>query len=326
LAAPAVLCISASTGILRGYLDTKTPIYILVFANLLNLALDFLLIAQAGMGPMGAAIATTTAEWTSALAFLLVLAGLLPSADGKLGSNQSDAIKVTPELSIPSWSDIKPLLVASTSVLLRSLTLQLSLSAAAAVAARSSNASASVAAHQVALQLWLLCSFICDALAAASQGLVADALGREDQIQARKVAVTVFQYSITLGLLLALLLYLGDASLLNFFTRDMATQEELQTILAIIIATQPLNSLVFAADGVLQGASEFWFQAKAMVLSAAAAFAFFLVLPAEGDILEHVWWALIVLQSMRGLTSLYKLVQEQPINLLARKSVEKPFL
>eukprot|EP00957_Ditylum_brightwellii_P073781 5606814-Ditylum_brightwellii.AAC.1 len=32
-------------------------------------------------------------------------------------------------------------------------------------------ASASLAAHQIALQLWILCSFVCDALAAASQAL-----------------------------------------------------------------------------------------------------------------------------------------------------------
>ena len=78
-AAPAVLCISASTGVLRGYLDTTTPIYVLVFANILNLLLDVVLIAGLDMGPMGAAIATTTAEWLSALLFLGVLAGKLPS-------------------------------------------------------------------------------------------------------------------------------------------------------------------------------------------------------------------------------------------------------
>jgi putative MATE family efflux protein len=61
-AAPAVLCISASTGVLRGYLDTTTPLYVLVFANIINLLLDVILIAGMDMGPMGAAIATTTVE------------------------------------------------------------------------------------------------------------------------------------------------------------------------------------------------------------------------------------------------------------------------
>ena len=121
-AAPAVFCISAATGILRGYLDTRTPIVILVIANVVNLALDVILIAYAHMGPAGAAIATTTAEWISALLFLGVLAGKLPSADGKFGSNRNNEGAVAvPSLSIPAWIEVKPLVVASSSIFFRTL-------------------------------------------------------------------------------------------------------------------------------------------------------------------------------------------------------------
>ena len=89
LAAPAILCIEASIGALRGFLDTKTPIVILIIANLLNLLLDVVLIVWAGLGPLGAAIATTSAEYISAGLFLAVLAGALPSASGTIGSNAS---------------------------------------------------------------------------------------------------------------------------------------------------------------------------------------------------------------------------------------------
>jgi len=262
LAAPAVFCISASTGILRGYLDTKTPIVILVLANLVNLALDVVLIAYAHMGPTGAAIATTSAEWISALLFLGVLSGKLPSADGQLGKKEKDTVVVTPALSIPPWEEVKPLIVASSSVFFRSLSLQLSLSAAAAFAARggesmTGGAAASISAHQIAIQLWVLCSFISDALAAASQGLVADGLGRGNQDDVRDVSNTVFVYSAGLGLILAAMLQIGYSTgfLLDFFTSDNGTQEALAEILTIIILAQPLNSMVFAADGVLQGAS-----------------------------------------------------------------------
>ena len=61
IAAPAVFVVSASTGILRGYLDTRTTFAILLGSNLVNLSLDILLIGWLRMGPTGAAIATTTA-------------------------------------------------------------------------------------------------------------------------------------------------------------------------------------------------------------------------------------------------------------------------
>ena len=351
-AAPAVLSISAATGILRGYLDTKTPLYVLAAANLVNFGLDVILILGADLGPTGAAIATTTAEWLSALTFFGVLAGKLPSADGELGSNQdargdlrstssSDAKAVVPILSIPPWESVKPLIVASSSVFLRSFVLQASLSGAAAMAARNVGsdvvgASASIAAHQIALQLWLLCSFVCDALAAASQALVADAIGRKDSRDTIDISNTIFAYSFALGGILAGALSIGFLSgfLLDFFTTDASTKAALTELLPLLIIAQPLNAFVFAADGVLQGASEFTYQAKTMALSVFAAVSTFLILENDyldfgssngssqgSDTLLHVWEALIVLQVARGFTSLVKLVQrEGPINLLGLSS------
>lgn len=321
LAAPAVLSIEAATGVLRGFLDTKTPIFVLVAANGINFVLDVVLIVGLGLGPMGAAIATTTAEWMAAGLFLAVLSGKLPS------QGTEDRLSIVPLLSVPAWNDVKPLLVASGSVLLRTLVLQVSLSGAAAMAARDELApTASIAAHQIGIQLWLLCSFFCDSLAAASQGLVADALGREDKAAVLDVSRTVFLYSMILGLVLAGLLGAGQWSgwLLAMFTQDAEVQAALREILTLIILAQPLNALVFSADGVLQGASEFPYQARAMLMSGVTAVVTYVGLEYwqdDADRLVHVWSALIALQVMRGLTSLWKLVDEKgPINLLATKT------
>lgn len=334
LAAPAVLLIEASTGILRGYLDTKTPIFVLFGANVVNLVLDIILIVFAGLGPMGAAIATTSAEWISAILYLLVLAGRLPAAGGELGKGRKTkagkVVVITPLLELPTFEQVKPLLVASSSVLLRTLVLQLSLSGATAMAARggdglSEAAAASVAAHQIGIQLYIICSFFCDSLAAASQGLVADALGRKDAAGVRDISTTVFLYSLYLGVGLAALLQLGSSTgiLYGMFTSDPLTRSSLAGILPLIIVAQPIGSLVFAADGVLQGASEFPYQAKAMVLSGLTGVSTFVALQAMGpsdETLLHVWIALIVLQIMRGLTSSYKIVQaDGPINILNQK-------
>ena len=316
-AAPAVLCISASTGILRGYLDTKTPIYILVAANAINLILDVILIPGMGLGPTGAAIATTTAEWISALLFLAVLAGKLPSADGELGSQRrlpdgTVKISVTPSLSMPPLEDIKPLLTASGSVFLRSFVLQVSLASAAGMAARAGDATASVAAHQIAMQIWILCSYTADSLAASAQGLIADSLGRRDQDKARDVTKTIAVYSVLLGTLLGIGLGIGSATnvLMELFTSDKNVQYELSKILALIVLVQPLNALVFASDGIVQGASAFVFQAKGMAVSGSIGFVSFLAFQYFGDgseTLLHVWSALIVLQLMRGITNGWKI-------------------
>ncbi|KAL7529747.1 hypothetical protein ACHAXR_003136, partial [Thalassiosira sp. AJA248-18] len=350
LAAPAVLLCSASNGIMRGYLDTKTPTLILVGSNFVNLLLDVVLVGQMGMGPQGAGIATTVAEWIAALCFLGVLSGKLPSADGKNtrsdeldNDNNSGEVLLTvaPVFDLPKWADIRPLVVASSAVFLRSIVLQVAMSSAAAMAARSttdgvvaaSGASSSVAAHQVALQLWLLCSFLCDALATASQALVADGIGRGDANAVRAVSQTVFKWGLLLGLTLSTCLWAGTASgfLVDFFTSDEGTREELSKLLTIVIFAQPLNSFVFAADGVLQGAEEFSYQAKSMALSVVSAFGMFIILEhttfgqdivlgGNDDTLVTVWYGLITLQAMRGITSLVKLLEAPgPINLLDKQ-------
>ena len=159
-------------------------------------------------------------------------------------------------------------------------------------------------------------------MAAASQGLVADALGKKDSAAVRDISTTVFQYSLYLGLGLAGLLQLGESSgfLFDIFTSDPLTRSSLSGILPLIVLAQPISSLVFAADGVLQGASEFPFQARAMVLSGLTGVSTFVALQAVGpddNTLYHVWIALIALQVMRGLTSLYKIVEKDgPINIL----------
>ncbi|KAL3801891.1 hypothetical protein ACHAW5_008677 [Stephanodiscus triporus] len=362
LAAPAVLLCSASNGVMRGYLDTRTPTLILLGSNLVNLALDVILVANLGMGPRGAGIATTVAEWIAALCFLAVLSGKLPTAsgggDGKKSivrrsdalDNQRDKdggevlLTVTPLLDLPAWEDVRPLVVASSAMFLRSIVLQVAMSSAAAMAARSTptdgmsavslGASASVAAHQVALQLWLLCSFLCDALATASQALVADGKGRNDVDAVRVISQTIFKWGLALGLTLSACLWVGTASgfLIDFFTSDDVTRIELGKLLTIVILAQPLNSFVFAADGVLQGAGAFTYQAMSMALSVISAFAMFAVLEyssfgreilngSDSDTLVNVWYALITLQALRGITSLVKVVEKTgPINLLGKKA------
>ena len=328
LAAPAVFCISASTGILRGYLDTKTPIFVLFLANAVNFGMDVALIAYGDLGPMGAAIATTVAEWISAILFLLVLAGKLPSADGELGKKEEgdeSTLTVLPTLSIPTWTEIGPLVVASSSVFLRSLVLQLFLTASAALSTRGETSESGVSfisAHQIAIQLWLLCSYISDALAAASQGLVADAIGREAPRDVQDISKTVFVYSSYLGVLLAGVLFVGFYStdfLTTFFTSDEGTQTALLEIASLLVLSQPLNSLVFAADGVLQGASEFPYQAKSMLLSGLVGSALFWGLQSTGNVdnLVGVWSALVGLQLMRGITSAVRIIDDAgPIRLL----------
>lgn len=60
-------------GILRGLGDSKTPLYFVALACMINIVLDFVLVGYFHMGPTGAAVATVTAQgisFATALCFL----------------------------------------------------------------------------------------------------------------------------------------------------------------------------------------------------------------------------------------------------------------
>jgi MATE family multidrug resistance protein len=144
LATPAVLLASVANGAFRGVQDTKTPLKILVAANVINFLLDPLLIfgVRVGdvtlvpaLGATGAAAATAVAEWTACVSLLTSL-NLKPQVAG--------AVKLLD--SMPKWEEAEPLLRASGAVFVRSVTLQTVLTTATSEAARLGTVA--VAAHQ----------------------------------------------------------------------------------------------------------------------------------------------------------------------------------
>lgn len=67
------LIYNTGTGILRAVGDTKRPLYILIIASLVNIVLDFLLVAIIPMGVAGAAIATVISQVVSAVCVMFCL-------------------------------------------------------------------------------------------------------------------------------------------------------------------------------------------------------------------------------------------------------------
>src|SRR5438477_2298078 len=83
LGSPFVLVTAAAQGWLRGFQDTRTPLYVLAVANVASIAMSFTLIRELGFGIEGSAIANVAAQTASGLLFLVLLirrgAALAPS-------------------------------------------------------------------------------------------------------------------------------------------------------------------------------------------------------------------------------------------------------
>lgn len=73
LGLPFIIGYNALSGIFRGLGDSKTPVYFVALATIINIVADFVLVGGLKMGATGAAIATVAAQGLSFLAALLYL-------------------------------------------------------------------------------------------------------------------------------------------------------------------------------------------------------------------------------------------------------------
>lgn len=70
---PFIVAYNVIASIFRGLGDTKSPMYFVGIACLVNIVLDFFLIGHLGMGPSGAAIATVTSQMVSVVTALIAI-------------------------------------------------------------------------------------------------------------------------------------------------------------------------------------------------------------------------------------------------------------
>lgn len=286
-AAPAVLIVTAGHGIFRGYLDTRTPLVVTMGLNVVNLVLDPLLIYGAGLGIAGAAIATTIAQWTGALWFLDLL---LRRRREELGI----------VLARPRLAELIPYLRIGGALASRSFALLGTMALAAAVATRVGTVE--VAAHQVAVEVWLFLALVVDALAVAGQALVARYRGRGDPAEARAAADRLLVWGIRIGVGLGLVFFLLTPVLPRLFTDDPEVIEAIGRIYPFIVFMQPLNAIVFVWDGVFLGAEDFRFLAWQMGAAAVAAVVVLLLVLPLGWGLHGVWWGMVTLMLVRAVT------------------------
>jgi MATE family multidrug resistance protein len=281
LAAPAVLIITLGHGAFRGHQDTRTPFFVTLGFNLVNLILDPLLIFGAGWDLNGAAIATLAAQWVGAIWFLVLIRRRLGLQFGGIEPRE-----------------LFGLLRVGRDVVIRTAALLVTFTVATRVAATIGDAE--VAAHQVGMQLLIFLALSIDALAIAAQSLIARFIGEQRRADAWDVSVRLLQLGAAVGAGFLLLLVLARSVVPGWFTSEPDVQAAIESLWLILAIMQPLAALVYVWDGVVMGAAEFGYLAWAMVVSAVVAIGALALVVPLGWGLPGVWWGLGLLNVVRA--------------------------
>jgi putative MATE family efflux protein len=160
-----------------------------------------------------------------------------------------------------------------------------------------------VAAHQIAFQINLFLALSLDAIAIAGQAMVGRFLGASDAPQARAAARRMIEWGVVIGVAFAVILVVARPALVPLFTDDVGVQHLALQVLWIVALVQPLSAVVFVLDGILIGAGDQRYLARAMLASTLLAFvpAVVVVTVLDGGLL-WLWGAIAFWIAARGLT------------------------
>ncbi len=233
--APFILLSVAGNGWMRGVRETRRPLAYALAANLVSAVLNPLLVYPAGLGLAGSAIANVTAQAFGGVLFVRALA--------------SAGVPLRPHPAV-----MRAQLRLARDLVVRTLGMQACFLAAAGVAARMGTAQ--IAAHQIALQLWVFLALVLDAFAIAAQALVGGALGGGDAALAHRIAWRVARYGAATGAAFAVGLLAGWYAVPALFTADPDVLAQAHLAWPWFAAMQPAAGVVFALDGVLIGAGD----------------------------------------------------------------------
>ncbi|MGW3323415.1 MATE family efflux transporter [Streptomyces virginiae] len=285
LGIPAMLMVLAATGVIRGLQDTRTPLYVAIGGFALNAGLNVALVYGVGLGIAGSAWGTVIAQCAMAAAYLVVV---VRGARRHGASLRPDPV------------GIRACAQAGAPLLVRTLSLRAILMIATAVAARLGDAD--IAAHQILLSLWSLLAFALDAIAIAGQAIIGRYLGAGDTDGAKAVCRRMVQWGIVSGIVLGLLVVLARPVFIPLFTSDPAVEAALLPALLVVALSQPVSGIVFVLDGVLMGAGDGRYLARAMLLTLAAFAPAALLVPILGGGLTALWWAMTLMMVVRMIT------------------------
>ncbi|MET9826395.1 MULTISPECIES: MATE family efflux transporter [Streptomyces] len=285
LGIPAMLVVLASTGVLRGLQNTRTPLYVAVAGFIANAVLNVALVYGAGLGIAGSAWGTVIAQCGMAAVYLWVVVR---------GARRHGA-SLRPDL-----AGIRNSAQAGMPLLVRTLSLRAILMIATAVAARLGDAD--IAAHQIVLSLWSLLAFALDAIAIAGQAIIGRYLGAGDAQGARDACRRMVEWGVAVGVVLGLLVVLSRPAFLPLFTGDSAVKDTALPALVIVAVAQPICGVVYVLDGVLMGAGDGPYLAWAMLLTLAVFTPAALLVPTLGGGLTALWAAMTLMMAMRLVT------------------------
>jgi len=292
---PLTLFTFAVFGIFRGLQNTFWPMIIASIGALINILLDVLLVygVEGFIAPMG----VKGAAWASLIAQIimafLALLFLLIKTDVSLKLKR----KIHPE--------IKRLVNMSFNLFVRSVALNIAL--LMAVREATSFGKEFIAAHTIAINLWLFSAFFLDGYGAAGNILGGRLLGAKKYKKLWVLTKRINIYNLFVSFLLIIAGIIFYRPLGHLFSNDNLVLTTFYAVFYIVLISQPVNALGFTFDAIFKGLGEMKYLRNVLISSTLFGFIPTLLICNYFDLkLMGIWIALVVWIAFRAVALIIK--------------------
>ena len=292
---PLTLFTFAVFGIFRGLQNTFWPMIVAIIGASVNVGLDLILVygLDQFIEPMGIKGAAWASLISQGLMAIIVFVLLVVKTNVSL------------KLKLPLNKELGRLIAMSLNLFVRSIALNTAIYFANAHA--TDYGKEYIAAHTIALNIWLFSAFFIDGYGAAGNILSGKLLGSQQYNTLWQLSKKVTLYGIVVSLVLGVLGSVFYYQIGAVFTKEPLVLETFYTIFFIVLIAQPINGIAFVFDGIFKGMGEMSYLRN--VLLAATFLAFIPVLylsESFGFKLSGIWIAFVVWALVRGVALVIK--------------------
>lgn len=316
-AAPAVLALFAMNGWLIGMQNSRSPLYIAVGQNVINIVVSYLLVMRAGMGVEGVALGTVISQYVGLVAAWMLCrremrlsTALLTNCVDKPSADSCEQPVV--DNSAGYTLTYQQFFTVNGDILLRMVCLIAVTTAFTAFGARMGDTL--LAVNTLLMQLFTLYSYFSDGFALAGEALVGKYYGEGPKSagMVSRVVRLLFRWGLGVMLLFTILYLIGGKGVLGLLTSDTLVVEAALRYLPWAAAIPVCGMAAFMWDGIFIGLTATRQMFLSLLIGAIVFFSFrWALTPLMPDANDALWLAFLCYLAVRGvvLTWCYRRVR-----------------
>lgn len=291
-AAPATLSLYAFTGWFIGMQNSRTPMWISIGINVVNIVCSLAAVWLFGMGIEGVALGTVIAQWSGVALALLIIRRYYGRFFRRDTFRRSGVL---------SWPVMRRFFKVNSDIFLRTLCLVAVFTYFTIASTRMGDTL--LAVNTLMLELFTLFSYMMDGFAYAGEALAGRYCGAGNTPMLHRAVRGLLRWGVVVMLFFTLLYAVAGEQILRIFTSSEAILDAARDYAVWAVLVPVCSFLAFILDGIVVGITATWIMRNAMFCATIVFFAVYAVLmPLLGN--AGLWIAFLAYLLMRGVVQL----------------------